>query len=163
MMTSRIRRAWTLPLLTGVVLTTIAGCGDDTGLGKRYPVTGTVSYGGKPVENGQITFEPVSNEGANRPANGVIKNGSYKLTTALPDDGALPGDYLVKIAAKDVDDSKVTETIAQKGGGGRQVDVGKALKAAKNLIPAKYQLTDTSGLKRTVEAKSNTFNFDLTD
>ena len=35
----------------------VLGCGDDE-FSKRYPVTGTVTYNGKPVEKAQITFNP---------------------------------------------------------------------------------------------------------
>jgi len=156
-------RAWCIPFVTGLVIVSIVGCGDDTGLGKRYPVYGKVTYNGKPIEKGQITFAPTKTEGTTRAANGVIENGNYTLTTAANGDGALPGDYQVTIISKEVDDSKVAETIAQKGGGGRQMDVAKANKAAQNLIPAKYQLADTSKLKATVKEESNKFDFELTD
>lgn len=163
MFTGRQLRAWTVLVVSGIGLATTAGCGDDTGLGTRYSVSGTVTYNGTPLEKGQITFEPVKSEGSSRAANGVIEKGSYSLTTATPGDGALPGEYKVKIVAKEVDDSKVRETIAQKGGGGRQLEIAKATKAAKNLIPAKYQLTETSQLTATVKEQSNTFDFDLKD
>ncbi len=38
-----------------------------------------------------------------------------------------------------------------------------AYKAAKPLVPPKYQLADTSKLTAEVQTRSNTFNFDLTD
>jgi hypothetical protein len=153
-------------LVVGVVglgLPFLYGCGDDTGLSSRYKVSGTVNYNGKPVEKGQITFHPAQEGGATRAANGTITNGSYSLTTATPGDGALPGDYKVTIASLEVDDSKVLETVKKYGGGGRQEDIGKATAAAKNLVPAKYQLADTSKLTAKVNAKPNTINFDLTD
>jgi hypothetical protein len=150
--------------LISVGLCLLAGCGDDTGLAKRYPVYGTVTYKDGPVEAGRVSFIPIDTATGNqRPAAGDIQNGSYSLTTAVEGDGALPGEYFVTIASKLVDDSKVKETIAKHGGGGRQQDVAKAAASAKNLIPGKYQLPETSKLKVTVKEQSNKFDFPLTD
>jgi hypothetical protein len=150
--------------LVAVGLCMLAGCGDDTGLGKRYPVHGTVTYKDSPVTAGRVSFIPVDpKSGSQRPAAGEISNGSYTLTTAVDGDGALPGEYFVTIASKLVDDSKVKETIAKHGGGGRQQDVAKAAAIAKDLIPGKYQLPETSKLKATVKESSNKLDFPLTD
>jgi hypothetical protein len=140
----------------------IAGCSDDTGLGTRYPVSGNVTYKNQPVEKGQISFIP-DDPKTGRPAQGFIENGRYTLTTATDGDGALPGKYKVTIKSQDVDNTQVLETVIKKGGGGRQGDIAKAASKAKNLVPAKYQLTDTSGLEVTVEAKGNKLDFPLTD
>jgi hypothetical protein len=147
---------------TFIGLLTVLGCGDDSGLDKRYPVYGTVTYNGKEVEKGQISFIP-TDAGKGRPANGFIENGSYKLTTANPGDGALPGEYGVTVTSKLADNTKVIETVTKYGGGGRQADIGNAAAKAKNLIPGKYQLTETSGLKFTVKEQSNKIDIDLKD
>lgn len=155
-------RTWACVAVIAVGLGPIVGCGDDTGLDKRYPVSGTVKYKGQPVELGQISFLAVDKT-KQRDANGFIQGGNYSLTTATPGDGALPGEYNVTIISKETDDSQVLETVKKFGGGGRQADIGKAAAKAKNLIPGKYQLAETSGLKQTVKAGSNKINFDLTD
>jgi hypothetical protein len=140
----------------------IAGCGDDTGLDRRYPVSGTVTYKNQPVPKGRINFIPVDPK-AQRPANGDIENGHYTLTTATPGDGALPGKYQVTIQAQEVDNTQVVDTVKKEGGGGRQGDIAKAASKAKNLIPSKYLLPETSGLEKTVEERSNTIDIPLTD
>lgn len=142
----------------------LPGCGDETGLGKRYPVYGTVTYKGAPLESGRISFIPADGTNAKlRAAAGDITNGSYKLTTHDEGDGALPGEYFVTIASKQVDNTKVLETVNKYGGGGRQQDIAKAAANATNLIPGKYQLPETSGLKATVKESSNKFDYALTD
>jgi hypothetical protein len=143
-------------------LMAVLGCGDDTGLDKRYPVYGMVTYDGKPVEDGQISFIAVD-KNKQRDANGFINKGKYSLTTATPDDGALPGEYSVTITAKQADNTKVIETVTKYGGGGRQQDIGKATAKAKNLVPAKFQLPETSQLKYTVKPQSNQIDIDLKD
>jgi hypothetical protein len=166
MNTLRLRLATTsacaASLAVGLCL--LSGCGDDTGLGKRYPVYGTVTYKDSPVEAGRISFIPANSKDQNqRAAAGDIRNGSYSLTTQIEGDGALPGEYNVTIVSKLVDDSKVKETIQKYGGGGRQEDVGRASAQAKNLIPGKYQLPETSKLTVTVKESSNKFDFPLKD
>ncbi|HZW29931.1 MAG TPA: hypothetical protein VFF52_04440 [Isosphaeraceae bacterium] len=151
-----------IALTLGVTVTTvILGCGDDSGLARRYRVTGMVRYKGQPVTKGTIAFEPANPplpEG--RHASGFIENGSYTLTTATEGDGALPGEYNVVISSSSLD----TRELA-KGGLLHQGDAAhqKALKADKSPIPIKYARADSSGLKAKVEARPTTINFDLTD
>ena len=111
-----------------------SGCSDD-GLGKRYPVSGTVTYNGKPLEKGQINFLPTAPDG--RSASGDIQAGEYSLTTQTPGDGALPGKYRVTIIATDVD---LTGAIAkQQGGIPSQEDVVKAQRKAKRADPGQVR------------------------
>jgi hypothetical protein len=150
-------------LVAGTIATalvvSVLGCGDDSGIGKRYPVSGTVKYKGEPVTKGRITFAPAKSEG--RAAAGDIHNGSYALTTVTNADGALPGSYRVSFVSKEVDLTQVTAN--QKGGSPRPNDVIKANKTAKNLIPVKYGTPETSGKTAEVKEESNTINFDLSE
>lgn len=134
------------------------GCSDDD-LGKRYPVSGKVTYKSEPLAKGKITFRPENPAG--RAASGDVVDGAYQLATQSLNDGAFPGKYKVSITALSVDDSKVVENA--KGGVGNQMDVIKANKAAKPLIPPKYQTAETSGLEKEVKEESNKFDFELTD
>jgi len=119
-------------------LLAVVGCSsDDTGLGRRYAVSGTVKYKGEPVTKGSITFEPAGKDG--RHATGTIENGSYTLSTSGTEgEGALPGDYKVIIISTTVD---MTELAKQTGGlvhqGGPEFQ--KIVKNAKDLVPKKYQ------------------------
>ncbi len=147
----------------GIFALLIAGCGDDSGLAQRYPVRGTVSYKGAPLPEGTISFKPTSSDDPNaRAASGVIKDGSYELTTATEGDGALPGKYAVTISSRVADFSKAEANV--KGGGMmRQDDVAKAYKNAKKATPARYELPETSGLTYEVKAQTNQADFALTD
>jgi len=143
--------------LVGATLVVTFGCSDE--FPKRYSVTGTVKYKGQPVEKGNITFKPSGTDGM--PAAGTIEKGEYSLTTVNADDGAVPGQYDVVVTAVDVDLSQMQKHAG--GGAGHHDDIVKASRKAKPLVPTKYAIPDTSGLKAKVEAKSNTLNFDLTD
>jgi len=159
----RLRRfgARAVVALSLVVPWIAVGCGEDDGIGTRYPVTGNVTYDGKPVASGTITFNP-DNPDAGRVATGIIRDGYYSLTTMANDDGALPGPYKVAIVAKDEDDSVKVDT--KKGGGSRNpANVIKVAKAAKDLIPKKYISIATSELTAVVKEQTNSIPFDLKD
>lgn len=160
MLPRSLRSAGAAALAACFTLILAIGCGDGTGLARRYKVSGTVNYKGAPLEKGTITFAPVDPTTA-QAATGQIENGSYSLTTAVDGDGALPGEYTVTVSSRNVDLTKAAGNI--QGGSMRQDDVGKASQEATKNIPAKYELPETSGLKYTVEKRSNTANFDLTD
>jgi hypothetical protein len=97
---SKIRQAVAVALSASAVVIVI-GCGDDgSGLGRRYKVTGKVTYKGELVPHGTVNFiatKPPPPEG--RAATGEIKDGYYSLSTAGGNDGALPGEYNVAIVA----------------------------------------------------------------
>jgi len=149
-------------LASALGLLVVIGCGDD-GLGKRYPVSGTVTYQGKPVESGTVTFFATGKDAETRGATGSIKGGSYSMSTIGGEDGVFPGDYQVSIAARKVDMSEAKANQDKTGGSFRQDDVAKAYKASESLIPKKYESTEKSGLKAKVEARSNTIDFPLGD
>jgi len=140
----------------------VLGCSDD-GLGKRYPVSGMVTYKGASVEKGQVDFVP--DGGSGRAASGAISNGRYSLATLGDNDGAMPGKYKVTVSSKEIDLSAAQEK-AKKAGTGvalPQEYTAKAARDAKNLIPAKYSLPSTSDLSVEVKEQSNTINLELKD
>jgi hypothetical protein len=157
-------------LMIGPVLLFVLGCGQDDGLGKRYAVSGTVTYNGQPVAKGRISFVP--KDKAARSASGQIENGSFSsVTTLTSGDGALPGDYTVSIDTKEIDAAAAkaeAEAIAKKHGmsniGQMPPEVlAKMSKQAKGSIPKKYESAEKSGLTAKVEERSNSFEFKLTD
>jgi hypothetical protein len=156
----RTRAPGAVTALTAAVLL-LAGCTDTTGLAKRYPVSGQVTYNGAPLAKGNINFIPTGSAEANRAATGPIDNGYYTLTTATANDGAFPGTYTVTVTSTEVDLTEVKANM--KGGSGHQDDVARATRNAKSLIPAKYGFPDQSGLTAEVKPGSNSFNFALKD
>lgn len=144
-------------LTLGLVAAAI-GCGDDDGLGKRYKVSGKVTYKGAPLTKGSVNFWP-DDVAKGQAATGTIQpDGSYTLGTRGTDDGALAGKYKISITSNDVDASKVG---ALNGGSADQVAVAKA--QGKSLIPVKYTGIDKSGLTAEVSSSNTKFDFDLKD
>src|SRR5277367_4314566 len=66
-----------LALLLGPALLYVAGCSDD-GVGKRYPVSGTVKYKGEPVAKARISLYP---KGDGRGASGDVTDGTFSSLT----------------------------------------------------------------------------------
>jgi hypothetical protein len=155
-------------LLVGPALCFALGCGGDD-LGKRYPVSGKVTYKGQPVAKGVISFVPEEKEG--RGATGEIQNGAYTLTTQTPGDGAFPGKYTVTVDTKEIDaaaQAAATEKFAKekKIEGLKEVPQevqAKLYASAKTSTPLKYMAPQSSDLKATVETHTNILDFDLRD
>lgn len=126
------------------------GCSRRRGpvLPKTYPVTGIVSFAGKPLPGATVMFNPVAGDGYGSIAL-TDAAGRYKLTTFKPADGVVPGDYKVAITKMELGDSGSDSPAA-------------VAPDPRNLLPARYANDATSGLKATVEAKpDNTFDFSL--
>ena len=149
----------------GLALVLVLGCGGDDGMGRRYPVHGRVMYRSQPLEIGRITFHPLDATGTPRDATGTVRDGSYTLSTIGGNDGALPGNYRVTIAAYSAVPTKLQPIV--KGGAARPFDVMskaammKAARQAKSLIPTKYMSPRRSPLTREVKAQTNRFDFEL--
>jgi hypothetical protein len=121
----------------------VAGCGGNDK--KTAVVRGTVTYNGKAVPNGTISFIPADG----RSATGEIEpDGSYTLTTYRKGDGAILGQHKVVIVAME--------------------DMSNRLPEARNplppsIIPVKYTSLATSDLRADVKDQENTFDFKLED
>ncbi len=127
------------------VLLTIAGCAKKGGM-ETAPVSGKVMYRGKALPTGTVMFVP----GEGPAATGEIgKDGTYKLTTYRPDDGAVIGTHKVTITALQGMEGALPEVRSGTPG---------------PLVPAKYLNGDTSGLTAEVKPKTNNeVNFELKD
>jgi len=127
-------------LLFALCFVPLVGCGDGT-----LEVRGKVTFDGKAVESGTITFEPEDRNGPSR--GGPITKGEYRVTAQ---DKMTPGAKVVRIQSFGPSGKKVSAA----PGSTTMVD------EFKQHIPAQYNTNST--LKATVEAgKENVFDFDL--
>lgn len=146
-----------LALAPGLAAVAIAGCGGGDGASRPYPVSGRVTCKGHLLALGTVTFSPET--GGARVATGNIgPDGSYRLTTNIPSDGAQPGKYRVTITAEEIDLSKLQG--AAKPGAALTPEQARST-PRRSLIPTKYALPEESGLSAVVEARTNIANFDL--
>ena len=125
------RPSWSLGWVGGVglaMVTALGGCGEKETwaplvTAEAYPVKGRVLLpGGRPLTSGRVEFFPVKEPGLL--AHGEIKpDGTFELETRQQGDGAIPGDYKVRILIperrefsrlanyRDEDGSKLTATV----------------------------------------------------
>jgi hypothetical protein len=163
-----VRRVLLVAAISLPLTATIVGCGSDDGLGKRYPVYGTVTYNGTPLAKGKISFVPEDAKEAGVGASGTIENGEYKLSTGGESDGARAGKYKVTITAKEDATEKAKALFAKDNQGndpgylpGRYLSMAEA--EAKSLIPTGYGDTRTTNLTAEVKEGSNKCDFELSD
>ncbi len=157
MMDSILRRS-PLMILAGLVVA--AGCtGPATDRPPTEKVGGTVTLGGNPVEGAIVTFVFATADGASAVGT-TDANGKYTLTTWEAGDGALAGDYTVKIVKFEsaaADESGVVGDEEPPDLPTNPYDTGEQT----NLLPQKYSNPGTSGLTAKVVAGSNTIDFHL--
>ena len=113
-----------------------------------YPVRGTVLLGGTPIAEATVMFNPIA-EGGNGAIAVTDADGAYRLTTFVPNDGAMAGEYEVAI---------VKTVFGQAQGDSPMATSGDP----KNMLPLRYSDGKSSGFKATVSAgPDNTFDFVL--
>lgn len=142
------RAAVVAALLSGVAL--LVGCGPTpTGT-----VSGTVTVGGQPIQNGLITFVPEKGESASA----AILDGKY--TT-----GPIPvGPCKVSVInrpANPAGEAAVKEEVGVGPGDVMPAPKPSKSKAKEVSVPQKYSDPTTSGLTHTVSAGASTRDFDL--
>jgi hypothetical protein len=128
-----------------------------------FPVTGTVTWQGKPLAGAAITFVPTDKDGVAASAL-TDSEGKYSLTTWEAGDGARPGQYRVKVSKQEqatVDPSKMVQNLSIEEEQKIYVENTKPAVPAKRLIPAKYENDLTSGLTHTVGEKPTTFDIKI--
>lgn len=151
----------------------LASCSSEDGLGKRYPVSGTVTYNDQPLEKGAISFVPEDSKGVG--ASGAIENGAYTLSTGGNDDGARAGKYKVVITAREDTSAKAKADFEKARAARKDVSgteqlaivpkqfAAKAAAQAKSLIPPGYGDSRTTTLMAEVKEQSNTIPFKISD
>lgn len=127
------------------------GCG--TSGPATAPVSGTVTYKGKPVPNAHVSFVP--SDGSSRAAAGLTdSNGRFTLGTFSTNDGAIVGQYKVGVIAHGPDRP------AMPGEGSGMP--GETMPGPPT-IPMKYFTPETSGLTQEVKSGRNTVELNLPD
>jgi hypothetical protein len=115
----------------------LAGCAENE-RPKTIPISGRVTIDGQaPGEFGKLFFTPTqAAEGyVKRPASGSFDpEGDYRVMSWTPDDGLVPGHYLVNVKPAD---------------------------PAQTNIPLEYQQSSTSGLEVDVPADQKKIDFDV--
>jgi hypothetical protein len=141
------------------------GCSSEPPRPPTYPVSGTVTLKGKPLEGARVVF--ISSAPSGRPASGVSdEDGVYHLTTFDSGDGALAGRYGVKVARYDNWDPDEPDPDAKEISYEDEqklvfAEDEKPHPVAKSTLPKKYDNEGTSGLTHTVPEGPSTFDIKI--
>ena len=144
-----------------VVCLGISGC-----FSKSPPlgqVEGTVTFDGKPLEEGTIIFTV---SGA-RDASGIIKNGEIQQVTSFkPGDGAPIGEAKIAVIAVKSGAGTISPASASPGDEGNPALAGRGTSPmmvnSEFLIPTRYTNPEKSGLTATIAKGKNEINLELT-
>jgi hypothetical protein len=132
-------------LLLACVCAAVAGCG---GRSPSVRVWGTVSYQGRPVQEGQIIFFPT--EDTESPSTGgVIEDGRYDIPE---DDGPYAGGtYRVEITALGEEKTYSPNVSGE----------GPMINVREQLIPPEYNQQSTLRVTISADPAQHQHNFDL--
>lgn len=137
-----------ITLVVGMMsLCLTVGCG-----GNLASVSGSVTFDGQPVEEGEIRFIPASNQGGQgspQVAGATIAQGKYDVPA---DKGAVPGTYRVEIRAEKKTGKKILAV--------PPAPPGSMIEITEQFVPAKYNEQSTLTLE--ITAGSNSKDFELT-
>jgi len=132
-------------LALGFVVLGCTGCG--TGKPAVAPVSGKVTYQGKPLKFGQVFFHP---EAGTQGRGKIQSDGTFTLTTYQDQDGAQIAKHKIRVTSFEVQDPAGDPTRFAGGNG-------------KSLIPEKYTSLVTTDLTEVVQEGTNTFELVLKD
>jgi hypothetical protein len=141
-------------------LATILGCGSGTSNPATYPVTGTITFKGAPVEGADIVLVPSTPEALAAFAKSDAE-GKFAVRTFEPGDGAVSGTYKVKVTKLDKKEVEETQVFASSEDEAEIYVEGDPVAPAKNLLPPKFSDHNKSGLTVTVAAEPVTFDIKL--
>lgn len=131
-----------------VAIVAIAGCGGSTGADNRPETAtgeGVLSFKGDPVEGATVVLAPEFPGATAYTASAITESdGSFTLSSFPPDEGVVPGTYLVGVSKVEASTAAAAEPA---GGHEEYVPV-----ETKNLLPAKYSDPNSSGLKIEIPA-----------
>ena len=121
-----------------VVMTTLVGCGKSQVT--TVPVRGTITFhGGDWPTEGMVIFAPKTPAQGypRRGGQGMFdKDGKFEASTFEPNDGLIPGTYLVNLRCVEASSKDITQST--------------------NHVPEKYRRGDTSGFEIVVPADDST-------
>lgn len=146
---------WRRSLLTAALLAGVGCSSQSSDRPQTVPVSGVVTYQGRPVEGATVTLHPRS-PGLHSAIGRTNSEGRFQLRTFADHDGAVPGEYDVTVSAFAV-------TIDSWDGDSPPPEDYQP-SPAKQLVPTKYGNARTSGLTASIDSeKANELLLKLED
>jgi hypothetical protein len=151
----RASLAWAA--VVAAVVLAVPGCGG----GGKVAVKGTVTLDGQPVEGAMVAFVP-ADPGKGEIAYGTTdKDGTFRLTTTKPNDGAVPGEYKVTVVYAEAAEAPPAQGMKEAFEGLQKARAQQRTKPPKYNVPAKYGDPARSDLRQTVPPRDGQVTLDL--
>jgi len=149
----KFRAALLLALLSCSPVLTGCGPGDNV---KVYPVSGTITFLGKPMEGGGgISFIPLEGQSGKAAGGTIDASGNYVMGTYSSRDGSMPGEFRVVI-------TQITDSEPENTGDDNPPGESEQLVPPDRRIPLLYSDSRRSPLTTRVEEGKNKLDFELT-
>ena len=130
----------------------VTGCGRGEGP-HPVPVSGTVTWNGKPLSSGTITFLPTGATAGRMASGGIDERGQYELSSIEPGDGIVPGDYMITVnVVKIIKAPDLSPNASPLDAIGR----------SERVLPDKYYNAQQSGLTATIDESDSRKTIDFT-
>ena len=151
----------------GVALMTLAtfpcllGCSGSNP--STYPLSGSVTLDGEPLEGAAIMLKPV--DGGSNGYGVTDAAGHFEITTYRQGDGALPGDHQVIVSLKKTVQPADMEPNEEEEEGlddGTELAVSNQVEVT-SLVPERYADFETSGLTVQVGPENGPLHLELTN
>jgi hypothetical protein len=150
---SPLRRAVDLRGLIAVAALALSGCGGAGDELPREPISGTVTFDGRPLASGTIQLQPATGR-ESVASGGMVTEGRFNIPRP---EGPVPGKYSVAIFAAATSDSSSAEGNAPDA---PTPKIRRSLSDLRGTIPPRYNVQ--TGLTAEVKAGGpNHYTFDL--
>jgi hypothetical protein len=149
--------------LLSVVLAGFTGCSGSSEHPPTYPVSGTVTWKGQPLEGATLVFIPSDEKGESAAAKSDAQ-GKFEVTTFKQGDGARPGEYRVRVSKYEEvkRDPKAKNLTYEEEQAAPDFDpTARPTPPPKNLLPKKYESESSSGITHTVTESPTTLNITI--
>jgi hypothetical protein len=122
-----------LPITLCLLASAILAQGGCSRVPSQVPVSGTVTFDGTPIKDGEIAFEP---RGAGKMQFSVITDGKYSIPVKF---GLTPGDYIIRITA--------SRSTGQKAQTDAFVTAADSLEINEQFLPPKFNSASELSIK----------------
>jgi hypothetical protein len=160
----RRKMQWLLTLVAAFGL--LGGCSGDSGRPITAPVTGRITYRGKPVSEATVAFI-----GERAPRFGIGQtdaHGRFQVSTFVEGDGAVIGAHIVTVTkpVPDTSDAPLDASLRPEERSRATEDAfERALRSGpmRSLLPEKYADPNTTDIRLKVVPGENDFKIELVD
>jgi hypothetical protein len=138
-----------LSVLCVLFLMAFSGCGNSGKLSGLAPCSGTLTMNGSPVVKATVVFSPKSGTEMRAAAAETDEQGKFVMTTMTPNDGVTPGEFAVSVVKHEAYGPEMKPTKDEDG------NDFTPPRPTKNVLPAKYASSASSGLVFTIPPEGN--------